>query len=115
MKKFKKVVSLLMMSAMLVLPMAMPVQAEEVENITIDQKDAVTQAIPSGFTQKAEINANNVNLRNGSWVSLGQLNKGDIIYLDNTPVQVIHGYPSRRCYSVKHGLIGYVYISYIDY
>ena len=39
MKKFKKVVSLLMMSAMLVLPTVMPVQAEEVNNI--DTKEAV--------------------------------------------------------------------------
>lgn len=114
MKKIIKSLSILMMTTMIILPTAVSTQAEEIEDITIGQETAVTQSIPSGFTKKATINANNVNLRNGSWVSLGQLHKGDTIYLDNTGVHVINGYPSKRCYSVRHELIGYVYINYID-
>lgn len=121
MKKFKKVLSLLMMSAMLVLPMAMPVQADEVKNDTkevvtynTNEINASTQSIPSGYTIKATINANNVNLRNYSGVSLGQLHKGEVVYLKSTSVTVVNGIPSRYCYSPKHGYYGYVSISYMD-
>lgn len=121
MKKLKKVLSLLMMSAMLILPTAISAQAEEVKNDTkevvtnnTNETIASTQSIPSGYTIKATINANNVNLRNYSGVSLGQLHKGEVVYLKSTSVTIVNGVPSRHCYSPKHGYYGYVSISYMD-
>lgn len=61
MKKFKKAVSLLMMSAMLILPMAMPVQAEETVNNTIENVVSVARAY--SYTSPANTTASDVCLR----------------------------------------------------
>lgn len=124
MKKLIKKLSILMMSAIMILSTVVLAQAEEVNNDTEEVVEytkmvsastyASTYAIPSGYTIKATITGNNVNLRNYSGVSLGQLNKGDVVYLKYTDVTVINGIPSRRCYSPKHGYYGYVSISYMN-
>ncbi len=105
-----------MISAMVILPTSMSVQAEEIANSNTNSStiSAVVQAVPSGFTKKATINANNVNLRNSSWVSLGQMNKGDIIYLDLNDVRIWNGNVMVHCYSVRHGLVGYVCNTYYN-
>ena len=120
MKKFKKAVSLLMMSAMMILPVALPIQAKEaekIENITADKNVAVTQSIPSGYNIKAKITGDNVNIRRYSGEIIGQLHKseGDVVYLKDTSVTVVNGIPSRYCYSPKHSSYGYVSISYLKY
>ena len=66
MKKFKRVVSLLMMSAMLILPTAIPVQAEEVNNNT---NEVITVVSTYSFTGYGLINANGVLLRQGPSVN----------------------------------------------
>lgn len=116
MKKIRLLLSSLMISAMVILPASVSAQAEEIANVNTNDStiSAVALAVPSGFTKKATINANNVNLRNSSWVSLGQMQKGDTVYLDFTDVRIWNGNVMVHCYSVRHGLIGYVCQSYYD-
>lgn len=85
MKKFKKAVSLLMMSAMLVLPTVMPVQAEEVEN-TNENVTATSAKEEYNYKYKAKITANAVRLRRTSSKSgevMLLLKKGATIYVPN--------------------------------
>lgn len=53
MKKFKKVISLLMMSAMLVLPTVLPVQAEEAENTNNDEVISTFAITNTAITKEA--------------------------------------------------------------
>ncbi|MBD5135816.1 MAG: hypothetical protein HDT39_07625 [Lachnospiraceae bacterium] len=118
MKKFmKKSVSLLMAGAMVIMPITMSAQAKEIDNNTNEINASTYSTIPSGYTIKATITGDNVNIRNYSGVSLGHLNKseGDVIYLKSTAVTVINGIPSRYGYSPKHKCYGYVSISYMKY
>lgn len=85
MKKIKKALSLLMMSAMLVLPTAMPVQAKEVENT--DKNVTATSAYD--YSIKAEITASDVCLRrtpSKSGEVMLLLKKGATVYVANTKV-----------------------------
>ncbi len=85
MKKFKKVVSLLMISAILVLPTAIPVQAKAVENTN---KNIIVTSIKNefNFKYKAKITASDVRLRRTASKSgevMLLLKKGAVIYVPN--------------------------------
>ena len=110
MKKFKRTFSLLMMSAMLILPISIPAQAKEIDNYT---KQSV--AFNTAKYGNATIIANNVNIRRGpgtSYASLGQLNDGDRIKLSTSIVHDASGRVWQSCYT-KSGLYGYVALDYV--
>lgn len=113
MKKLIKTLSILMMSAMLILPAAVSTQAEEVDNDTKEVVEYNMQEAPNGF-----ISTNNVNLRKGpntSTASLGQLNYQDLVYATN----VGYDYTGRKWYYCKvlsgnnKGKEGYVAAEYV--
>lgn len=63
MRKFRKSVSLLMMSAMLILPTAIPVQAEETDNNTTANVESVVARASYSYTSPANTTASDVCLR----------------------------------------------------
>ncbi len=110
MKKFKRTLSLLMMSTMLILPVSAPVQAKEIDNCT---KESVTYN--NEQYGNATIIANNVNIRKGpgtSYTSLGQLNYGDRIKLSTSIVHDTSGRVWQSCYT-ESGLFGFVALDYV--
>ena len=114
MKKFKKVLSLLMMSAMLVLPMAMPVQAEEVDN---NAKDNVVSAVTAraSYTSPATITGNNVALRSAPSLNASiklYLQKGNSVHVDkNNLEQSSDGKWWYPCKYTKNGNVYYGYVA----
>ena len=111
MKKFKRSLSLLMMSAMLILPISLPAQAKEIDNYT---KESVTYN--TAKYGNATIIANNVNIRKGpgtSYASLGQLNYGDRIKLSTSIVHDASGRVWQSCYT-ESGLFGFVALNYVQ-
>lgn len=115
MKKLIKTLSILMMSAMLILPAAVSTQAEEVNNNTKEVVEYSTRATKT-------IKGNGVYLRKGpstSSASLGQLNYGDTVDTSS----VVYDASGRKWYRCKvistksgklDGLEGYVAAQYID-
>lgn len=112
MKKLKKVVSMLMISALFILPTSMSTQAEESEVIK-KESNVITLSVSDDFEKTGYVNANNVNLRNSSWVSLGQMNYGDAVYLDFSDVRIWNGNVMIHCYSVTLKQEGFVCQSYV--
>ncbi len=110
MKKLVKTLSILMMSAILILPVSMPVQAEEIDN---DTNESVTYDIAAYWN--AKITGDGVNIRYGASLStavLGQLYTGDLVHV----FYETDGSGLRWCYIRTHsGITGYVAAQYVQY
>ena len=121
MKKFKKTVSLIMMSAILVLPTVMPVQAEEIQNT--EEVGVVVAAVnKSDFETPAKITGDGVRLRKTpgmDGVILESMEKGEKVLVDtNKSVYVAdqgHLVKWYYCYRTKTKTVGYVYESYVRF
>lgn len=113
MKKIKKTLSLLMMSAMLVLPTAMPVLAEEVENT---DKNVTATSVTRAFDYsiKAKITASDVCLRrtpSKSGEVMLLLKKDTVIYVANT--KIYEGQTSTFWRPCKYTSGGKTYYGYV--
>ena len=110
MKNFKRTLSLLMMSAMLILPISMPVQAEEIDNYT---KEIITYNTASYWN--AKITGDGVRIRKGASLStdvLGHLYTGDKVHV----FFETDGSGLRWCYiETQSGITGYVAAQYVQY
>ena len=110
MKKFKKVLSLLMMSAMLVLPMAMPVQADEIQNNTNEVETYATKKFGN-----ASIKGDGVRIRETSSTTatiLGLLYTGDRVQIINQ----IYSNGSWWYYiKTESGVKGFILTQYAKY
>lgn len=110
MKKFKKTLSLLMISAMLILPISMPVQAKKIDNNT---RETVTYNTASYWN--AKIIGDGVRIRRspstGTDTSIGLLYNGDKVHILNEA----SGSGLRWYYvETQSGLKGYVAAQYIQ-
>ncbi|MDE6210069.1 MAG: SH3 domain-containing protein [Lachnospiraceae bacterium] len=110
MKKFKTVLSLLMISTILVLPNAISAQAEEV----VDNINEIETYNTSKFGN-AHITGDGVNIRRNSTLSstvIGQLYKGDGVKI----LDEAYGSGLRWYYvELKSGTRGYVAAQYVSY
>lgn len=79
----KKALSVLTVSAMLILPVSLPVQATEMNHNT--NNEATTTASTYSFTGYGQINANGVHLRAGAGTnttSLGLMSYNETVHID---------------------------------
>ena len=110
MKKLMKSLSILMMSAMLILPTAISTQAEEINN---DTKEVVTYA--EAKFGNATINADGVRIRKGPSTSatiVGLLYKGDRVKAS------YQAYGDGKWFyyiETESGVKGYVVTSYLTF
>lgn len=110
MKKLIKTLSILMMSAMMILPAAVSTQAEEVNN---DTNEVVTYA--KAKFGNATINADGVRIRKGPGTSatiVGLLYKGDRV---KTYYQAYGDGKWFYYIETESGVKGYVVTSYLNY
>lgn len=103
-----------MAGAMVILPAAMSVQAEEVNNDTKEVVEYSTRA-----TRNGTVNADNVYLRSGPSMTskkLGQLNKDDKVKITSTVTDIYarEWYYCEVLSGQNTGLKGYVYAQYVD-
>lgn len=120
MKKFKRVLSLLMMSAMLILPTALPVQADEVADNDIKVavvSNGEVSVYATAFSGRGRINTNGVYLRSGAGTNTTKLEwmavKEEVIIDkigDKTDSSGNSWYHVKR---VDTGTIGYVMSKYV--
>ena len=114
MKKFKRALSLLMMSAMLILPTALPVQADEIDNNT---NEVVTVASTYSFTGYGQINTNGVYLRQGpstSSTALEWLTINETVHIDYSKSVMSNGaYTWLYVKRSNTGTEGYVAAQYV--
>lgn len=118
MKKFKKAISLLMMSAMLILPIAMPVQAKEADIYMLN-----TDTIKATFASNSATNSNGTVKGDGVRLRKTASTSGTILELmyDGEPLQVTlsktktdsKGNIWYYCKRIKTGTKGYVSASYV--
>lgn len=118
MKKLKKAVSLLMMSAMLVLPTAVSVGAEDVDNYTKDNVVSVATTRAYSYTSPATITGSNVRLRSQPNLNasvLLYLQQGYSVHVDkNNAIQSSDGtwwYPCQ--YGSTYGFVAAQYVHII--
>lgn len=119
MKKFKKVLSLLMMSAMLILPTALPVQAEEIDNDDIEV--AVLSngdvSVNATYTGRGKINTNGVYLRSGAGTNTTALEWMAIdeeVVIDKSGIKTdSNGNAWYHVKRIKTGTTGYVRSKYV--
>lgn len=113
MKNYKKVVSLFMMSAILILPTTISVQAK-----SIDKQYTNEVTYSSNDTKQygnAKINASNVNIRKGpstSSASLGLLQINTRVQANNSTVVDSSGRKWYYCVT-ESGLKGFVAAQYV--
>lgn len=119
MKKIKRALSLLMMSAMLILPTAMPVQAEDVDSNDIDIKE--TKIISNGIITygagtKAKVVGNGVRLRSSPSTSgtiLELMYDGEDIIVNLSKVEEdSNGHLWIYCKRLKTGTKGYISVDH---
>lgn len=111
MKNFKRTLSLLLMSAMLILPISVPAHAKEIDNYT---KETVTYETASYYN--AKITGDGVRIRKSpstaSDSSIGLLYKGDKVHI----FYEAYGSGLRWYYvETQSGIKGYVAAQYVQY
>ena len=115
MKKIKLFLTLLMISAMLILPTSLSVQAEEIGNFNIKGIDDIEKVAIKAviFEKNAIVTGDGVNLRNSSWTVLEKMYKGETIYLDFDDVKIWNGNVMVHCKRAKTGTEGYFSNTYV--
>lgn len=117
MKKLKRALSLLMMSAILFLPTAIPVQAGEVTNNTYNNVANVTPKSDNKYTTPALVTDANVPMKETAGLSgkdLMLLQKGYLVQLDLTNAVEVDGVKWYPCkYAYVYGFIEAQYVHII--
>lgn len=106
MKKFKKALSLLMISTMLILPTSISVIAKETIGVNSTKADP--------FESFGTISGDGVRLRNASGTILESMSKDESIYIDYDDIRTIQGIKMVHCLRCKTGTTGYVATKYVN-